>query len=253
MTQISDNESFRPVSSTPPTGLIGSLKFYARMIVDFQFFSIYTTLKRNLPHWQGNVLDVGCGDSPYAFLLDASKTTYYGVDVPYSDDFGYKNPNIVFFNDKDIPFEDNFFDHLYCTEVIEHVYDYPYLIKEIHRVMRPGATAVFTVPWSARFHYQPHDYFRYTPSALKQIFSQFSHVDIQPRGTDLTTLASKLVVMTLGNLLAPQLYLTKIIVILFLLVASPLLILSILLAYAGLLWSWGSPNDPIGYTIQVTK
>lgn len=221
--------------------------------MDFQFFSIYTTLKQKLPYWSGNILDVGCGDSPYAFLLDSTKATYFGVDVPIVDDFGYKNPNVVFFQDKNIPFHDNYFSHVYCTEVLEHVYDHTYLVQEIHRVMQPGATAIFTIPWSARFHYQPHDYFRYTPTALQMIFANFTDVLIQPRGTDITSLASKFIVMTVGNLLSPKKYFAKTIILLFSPIILPLLIGCIILAYTGLIWLWGSSDDPIEYTVYVTK
>jgi hypothetical protein len=63
-------ENFRPISNTAPSGVSGSIKFYARFIFDLQNFSIYIGLKRYLRPLKGRILDMGCGDSPYRHLLN---------------------------------------------------------------------------------------------------------------------------------------------------------------------------------------
>lgn len=49
---------------------------------------------------------------------------------------------------KDIPWEDNFFDVVIMSEVIEHLdmSDYKQTLVEVFRVLRPGGKFVFTVP-----------------------------------------------------------------------------------------------------------
>src|SRR5690606_14649389 len=116
--------------------------------------------------------------SPYRFLLNTNQTKYFGIDVDYASSFDYQNSNVTYFNGEEIPFANEQFDAVICTEVLEHVEKFQQLIHEIHRTMKPGAVAIFTVPWSARYHYIPYDFYRYTPSALKNMFSTFSEVEI---------------------------------------------------------------------------
>ena len=173
-------ESFRPVANTPPTTLAGKARFYGRMLVDLQVLTVYRDLRRHLPDFRGEVLDVGCGQSPYRFLLDAHATHYVGIDILDADRFDYVNDDIVPFDGEHIPFADAQFDAVVCTEVLEHVPHFQLLVNEIHRVLKDGGRAVFTVPWSARYHYVPYDYFRYTPSSLRSMFAQFDNVAITP-------------------------------------------------------------------------
>lgn len=47
---------------------------------------------------------------------------------------------------ENLPFTDNSFDLVTCTEVIEHLEHYRQTLREIHRVLRPGGTLVITTP-----------------------------------------------------------------------------------------------------------
>jgi SAM-dependent methyltransferase len=244
-------ESFRPVSNTPPTTLVGKVKFFGRMLVDLQIWTVYRDLRRILPKFTGEVLDVGAGQSPYRYLLDANTTHYVGIDILDADRFDYANENIVPFDGEHIPFPEDQFDGVLCTEVLEHVAHFQGLIDEIHRVMKRGGTAVFTVPWSARYHYVPYDYFRYTPSSLHTMFASFAGVTITPRGTDISTIASKLVVLWFRNLLPSKRW--RLIFVPFWVIASPILAVALLIAYVCTVASVGSTDDPLGYTIVVSK
>jgi len=200
------SEKFRPVSNTRDDSFIGKLKFYGRMLLDLQILTIYKDIKREIPAYKGNVLDVGCGQSPYRFLLDEKAVTYSGIDILDAEKFDYNNSETIHFNGEDIPFEDNKFDHVICTEVLEHVFGYQQLVDEMYRVMKPGATGIVTIPWSARFHYAPWDYFRYTPSALKNIFSKFSEANVHHRGNDVAAIGNKTIVLFFRNLIPNQLW-----------------------------------------------
>ena len=244
-------EAFRPVSNTPPTTFAGKIKFYGRMLFDLQVWTVYRDLQKHLPRYRGDVLDVGCGQSPYRFLLDRQATKYIGIDISDADKFDYENAEIVPFDGEHIPFPDGHFDAVICTEVLEHVSHFQGLVDEIHRVMRNGGEAIFTVPWSARFHYIPHDFFRYTPSSLGDIFAGFREVTITPRGTDISVIASKLVVLWFRNLL-PADRRRRGLVPLWVL-ASPLLGLVLAIAHVCTINGTGSTDDPLGYTIVVSK
>lgn len=245
------SEKFQPISNTPPTGFAGKVKFYGRMLLDLQIRTIYSDVKKYLPQFQGNVLDIGCGQSPYKFLLNNDTTRYFGIDIIEANNFGYNNPDITPFDGKNIPFEDEKFDAVICTEVLEHVQEFQYLIDEMHRTTKKGATMLVTVPWSARYHYIPYDYFRYTPSSLKNMFSRFSEVNIKHRGTDFSVIGSKIIVLFFRGIFPSQSW--KYIFLPLLLVSLPILLVSVIIAHLAIIFNIGSTDDPLGYTIILRK
>ena len=244
-------EQFQPISNTPPEGLTGKIKFYGRMLLDLQILTIFKDVKKHLPDYKGNVLDIGCGQSPYKFLLNADATQYFGIDIIEATSFGYNNPDVTSFDGKNIPFENDKFDAIICTEVLEHVQEFQYLIDEIYRTSKKNAAIIVTIPWSARYHYIPYDYFRYTPSSLKTMFAKFSEVTITSRGTDLAVIGSKLIVLFFRGLFPDKAW--KYIFLPILLIFSPILILAIIVAHLAILFGLGSQDDPLGYTIVLKK
>ena len=244
-------EQFRPVSNTPPESFVGKLKFFGRMVLDLQILTIFRDVKKELPTYKGNVLDIGCGQSPYNFLLNSSATIYYGIDIVDADKFDYNNSKITPFNGEDIPFENDKFDAVICTEVLEHVANFQKLTDEMYRVMKKGATGIVTIPWSARYHYIPWDYFRYTPSSLKTMFSKFSSAKIQPRGTDIASICAKIIVLFFRNLIPAQAW--RWIFVPIWIALSPILALTVLIAHVALLLNLGTDEDPLGYTILIKK
>lgn len=245
------SEQFQPISNTPPTGFKGKLKFYGRMLLDLQILTIFRDVKKILPTYKGEVLDIGCGQSPYRFLLQKEQTNYFGIDIIEAGAFGYHNPDITFFDGKNIPFEDNKFDAVICTEVLEHAQEFQYLIDEIHRTTKKNGDVIVTVPWSARYHYIPYDYFRYTPSSLKTMFAGFSNVVIKPRGGDIAVIGSKIIVLFFRGFLPQEKW--KYIFLPIYLLGLPFLFLAILMAHVSLIFGIGNPEDPLGYTVICKK
>ncbi len=245
------SEKFQPVSNTPPVGFAGTVKFYGRMLLDLQILTIYKDVKKVLPAFSGNVLDIGCGQSPYKFLLNKSNTRYYGIDIVEAGAFGYDNPDITSFDGKNIPFADDMFSGVICTEVLEHVQDYQYLVNEMYRTTQKNGVLIVTIPWSARYHYIPYDYFRYTPSSLATMFSRFSEVTILPRGTDIAVIGSKMIVLFVGGFFPSRLW--KYIFLPLYIAGLPLLMLAVLMAHLAIAFGIGSKEDPLGYTVVIKK
>ena len=79
-----------------------------------------------------NILDIGCN-------RDAVKYAQTVADIQNLSDF-YREKNIKFvlIENKDLPFEDNQFDFVYASHVIEHVEDVSYFIKELQRISKLG-------------------------------------------------------------------------------------------------------------------
>jgi ubiquinone/menaquinone biosynthesis C-methylase UbiE len=71
-----------------------------------------------------------------------------------------------------IPIASNSMDAVLCTQVLEHVADPDVMVKELHRVLRPGGVLYLTAPQGWFEHQPPHDYFRFTSFALRKIFGE---------------------------------------------------------------------------------
>jgi len=117
--------------------------------------------------------------------------------------------------------------------------------------LKKGGTGIITIPWSARYHYIPYDYYRYTPSSLKTMFSQFESAEIQNRGTDIASIANKVIVLWSCNLIPSQLW--KWIFVPVWVALLPILVVVVLIAHVALFSHLGSDDDPLGYTIIVKK
>jgi len=53
--------------------------------------------------------------------------------------------------DKGLPFSDSFFDAVTCIAVLEHVFNPPNVLNEIHRVLKPNGFLIMQVPNVACF------------------------------------------------------------------------------------------------------
>ena len=167
--------------------------------------SVWRDLAAELPLARGRVLDVGCGSQPYRSLMPKS-VDYIGIDIAEAEaHFGYKMPDTIYYSGNIWPIEDRSVDYILCTETLEHVQDPAQFLGEAARVLRPGGTLLLTVPFSARWHFIPHDYWRYTPSSLKLLLAQagFTDVSVYARG-DATTVACYKAMALILPLLFPQ-------------------------------------------------
>ena len=207
-------------------------------------------MKYFLKDCKGTLLDVGCGICPYRHVVLESGCTYVGIDIIDADKFSYNQPGIVHFDGSRIPLPPGSVDCILCTEVIEHTAEPAVLIAEMHKVLRTAGEALITVPWSARNHYMPYDYHRFTPDQLQKLFAAFSSVRIQPRGTDLTVICAKIVVVYARCLTHPVRHPIAFLCAFLLLSALPFVIV---FEHLSLLFRWGSDTDPLGYSERVRK
>lgn len=67
----------------------------------------------------------------------------------------------------------NFFDALMCTDVLEHVVDPFYAIKELNRIVKVGGFILFTTPLNIRIHGPVPDCWRFTEFGLKVLLRDF--------------------------------------------------------------------------------
>lgn len=244
-------EDFQPIKNDPPTSLFFKSKFLLRLVFDFQTLTLYKDLRKFLRPISGKILDIGCGNSPYEHMINGN-CEYLGIDIEGQKDFKYDNKKISYFDGKNIPMPDKSVNHFICTEVLEHIAHPEKIIEEMLRVLKDDGSALISIPWSARFHYIPHDYYRYTPSALKLLFKDFKSLKIKTRGSDISSICAKIIVASVRTL-TPQMTVGLIFLPLWLVVLLPILFLSLIIGHLSILLRFGSKNDPLGYTIIISK
>jgi SAM-dependent methyltransferase len=130
------------------------------------------------------VLDAGCGEGRHCFGCLERGARVIGLDLDLSSlrdasvrlrgraselhSLGEMTQGDAF----RLPFADETFDRVICSEVMEHVHDYQGAIRELVRVMRPGGTIGITIPTATSEHLYFHltrDYFE-SPGGHIRIF-----------------------------------------------------------------------------------
>lgn len=151
--------------------------------------SVQYAVRKPLVEWlraQGaagaRVLDVGCGDRPYAELFPGA----VGFDVP-------GNPHADLHGSlESIPVEDASFDVVLCLQVLEHVPDPAAAVRELCRVTRPGGRVLASTHGIYPFHPNPDDLWRWTHQGLERLFltsAEWSSVTVRPGAGTAATLA----------------------------------------------------------------
>ena len=117
---------------------------------------------KKLPLNDGDIiLDLGCGEGRHVISAYIEKSvTSIGVDLSL-DDLKISQQRFEDFNEPDnadksfglsaanalaLPFADNTFDKVICSEVLEHIPDFKGALEEIERVLKPGGIFCASVP-----------------------------------------------------------------------------------------------------------
>lgn len=178
-------ESWRPLPCTEITLL--------RRFFDLQAGTIWSDLRVLLPNVRGTLVDVGCGAQPYRRLLDRS-VDYIGIDTADAGAaFGYQADGTRYYDGRIWPVDYQIADVVLATETLEHVLDPAQFLSEADRVLKPGGTLILTVPFAARWHFIPYDFWRFTPSGLRELLAArpFEDVRIYARGNEVTVACYK--------------------------------------------------------------
>ncbi len=121
------------------------------------------------------ILDVGCGEGE---IINMDKDNFFGIDINQEAILRCLNNglNVKFGDVSNIPFENDFFDIVYCSNVIEHLSPIKAreMIIEMRRVLKKEGKIIIITPmpktvWNTFGHIKP-----YPPSALKKILRPIS-------------------------------------------------------------------------------
>jgi SAM-dependent methyltransferase len=114
----------------------------------------------------GFILDAGSGESPYRHLF--AHANYEAADLCARSAREY--PHVKYRCDlSSIPVEQERFDVVLCTQVLEHVPDPLAVLREFFRVLKPNGQLWITAPLSFEEHEIPYDYYRYTRYGWEQL------------------------------------------------------------------------------------
>lgn len=122
-------------------------------------------LLRSRKYIKGFLLDAGCGEKPYSLIYEDLVEKSIGCDVEYCI---HEQTEVDVFATLDkLPFENDTFDTILCTNVLEHVSESVKGFSELARVLKRNGYIIISVPFLYPLHEAPHDYYRYTVYGLK--------------------------------------------------------------------------------------
>jgi SAM-dependent methyltransferase len=124
------------------------------------------------------VLDLGCGNSPYATLFPNRMCL----------DIRRRVGAAVVGDAHSLPFVTGAFDLIISTEVLEHALEPQRMIDEIRRVLRPGGRVLLTTRFIFPLHDVPGDYYRFTNYALMHLFRDWSSTSVEAEATTFETI-----------------------------------------------------------------
>lgn len=128
------------------------------------------------------ILEYGAGERPF-------EEFFKGMNVVAADISQNTQGTIDVILDKEsnqLPFPDSSFDAIVIFDVLEHIKNDREICTEFKRVLTPGGVVIGNVPFLYRFHEEPYDYHRYTPSGLRFLFNEISGLTeekIEPIGS----------------------------------------------------------------------
>jgi SAM-dependent methyltransferase len=114
------------------------------------------------------VLDAGAGSGPYHALFAHAR--YESADFEKVDK-AYR-PSTYVCDLSAIPVEDGRFDFVVFNQVLEHLREPLAVLKELHRVLKPGGRMIASAPLFYEEHETPYDFYRYTQFAFRHLFAQ---------------------------------------------------------------------------------
>jgi len=130
--------------------------------------------------------DVGCGTGFLAKLIKEARpdvTRAVGVDFVIDDADALPGIEYVASKIEDMPFEDNEFDTVICTHVIEHILDYRLAIKELRRITAKRLIIIVPREREYKYTFNPHfNFFPYTHAFLRAMHpvpARYNCVDIK--------------------------------------------------------------------------
>lgn len=117
------------------------------------------------------VLEIGPGDSPY-YRSDVLLELSYENDEDRIKQFGHINTlasdkKVVFYDGNKFPFEDNAFDYIICSHVLEHIIDVDFFLREVYRVAKRGYFEYPLITYDYLYNFDVHlNFLKYNDNVM---------------------------------------------------------------------------------------
>lgn len=118
-------------------------------------------------------LVVNCKDSPYQIYF---KNRYR---VNHKDESGVDEV-VDYYH---MPFEDESYEVILCTGLLEHLAEPEDALKEMKRILKPGGKILLGASSAFSVHDAPHDYFHFTPYGLEYLLEKQNWKHVEVRGS----------------------------------------------------------------------
>jgi SAM-dependent methyltransferase len=98
------------------------------------------------------ILEVGCGDASFTKELSHFSANVSAIDIS-SEQITVNQKNHLGINflahdlSAPLPFATNHFQAIWCSEVLEHLFDPAFALTEMYRVLKPEGVVLLTVPY----------------------------------------------------------------------------------------------------------
>ena len=125
-------------------------------------------IMKELP--RGKILEIGALHSPYKKYISCDD--YKVLDIEERDGVDYVE------DIHQTTLEENLFDTIIATQVLEHLYHPHKAVQEMLRVLKKGGVAIVSTVFVYPYHGEPCDYFRFTKYGLEYLFKDFSKIEI---------------------------------------------------------------------------
>jgi SAM-dependent methyltransferase len=129
----------------------------------------------NMPGRQLCVLDIGGRIQPYRPLLEDRVQAYIAVDLSVT-------PLVsVLGRGENLPFRDEQFDLVICTQMLQYAASPANVINEVFRVVKPQGHLLLSVPGAYPID-SAEECWRYLPAGLCQLLARFTKVHVEAEG-----------------------------------------------------------------------
>ncbi len=140
---------------------------------------LYENLRQAIIEWQliatKRTLNIGSGGEIEKVILEVGgRPTSIDIDPE-------RKPDIVGCVEDLSQFSDEYFDGIFCMEVLEHVQEPFVAAKELTRVLKKGGVLIGSTPFILGVHDLPHDYWRFTENGIRKLFKEMEVLRLLPR------------------------------------------------------------------------
>jgi len=118
------------------------------------------------------ILDLGSGNLKHTFKH--GKVITFDIDPESKPDYVGDAHSL--------PFENNYFDFVLSSMMLEHTHTPEQVVNEIYRVLSDNGSVVLSTVFVQEIHGEPNDYYRFSEYGLKHLFRLFDEVQIIPVG-----------------------------------------------------------------------